>query len=112
MLNDNHHIKVAGVFLISPVLEFSLISSDSLALREFLGLGLEDRTPDHSSLTIIRQRLPLEVHEEVFAAMMTGEAELRDAGVDADHLRAQASRELPRLRSVAKDVFARWAKLL
>jgi Transposase domain (DUF772) len=28
--------------------------SDSLALREFLGLGLEDRAPDHSSLTIIR----------------------------------------------------------
>ncbi len=54
----------------------------------------------------------LEVDEEVLAAMMTGEAELRDAGVDADHLRAQASRELPRLRSVAKDVFARWAKLL
>jgi GMP synthase (glutamine-hydrolysing) len=54
----------------------------------------------------------LETDEDVFAAMMTGEAELRDAGVDADHLRAQVSRELPRLRSVAKDVFARWAKLL
>jgi transposase len=31
--------------------------ADSLALREFLGLGLEDRVPEHSSLTIIRQRL-------------------------------------------------------
>ena len=35
-----------------------------------------------------------------------------DAGVDVDHLRAQATRELPRLRAVAEDVFARWAKLL
>src|SRR6185436_7300881 len=32
VLNATHRIKVAGVFLISPVLEFSLISSDSLAL--------------------------------------------------------------------------------
>jgi len=54
----------------------------------------------------------LEVDEEVLSAMMSGEGELRDAGVDVDHLRAQATRELPRLRAVAEDVFARWAKLL
>src|SRR5436190_13970546 len=41
--------------------------ADSLALREFLGLGLADGVPEHSSLTIIRQRLPLAVHEAVFA---------------------------------------------
>ncbi|HYY52043.1 MAG TPA: type 1 glutamine amidotransferase [Myxococcales bacterium] len=54
----------------------------------------------------------LEIDEPVLSAMMTGEAELRDAGVDADHLRAQAARELPRLRPIAENLFARWATLL
>ena len=40
--------------------------SDSLSLRKFLRLPLTERVPDHSSLSRIRQRLPLEVHQEVF----------------------------------------------
>lgn len=40
--------------------------SDSLSLRDFLGVALADATPDHSSLTRIRQRLPLNVHDQVF----------------------------------------------
>lgn len=40
--------------------------ADSLALRRFLGIRLSEQTPDHSSLTRIRDRLPLSVHEEVF----------------------------------------------
>jgi transposase len=40
--------------------------ADSLSLRAFLGLPLAEPTPDHSSLTRIRQRLPLDVHEQVF----------------------------------------------
>ena len=40
--------------------------ADSLSLRAFLGLALNESTPDHSSLTKIRQRLPLDVHERVF----------------------------------------------
>ena len=40
--------------------------ADSLSLREFLGLELTDRIPDHSSLTRIRQRFPVGVHIEVF----------------------------------------------
>ena len=39
--------------------------SDSLSLRKFLRLSLTQRVPDHSSLSRIRQRLPLEVHQEV-----------------------------------------------
>jgi GMP synthase (glutamine-hydrolysing) len=54
----------------------------------------------------------LEVDEEVLAAMMTGEAELREAGVDPELLRDQASRELPRLRQIASGVFERWAQLV
>ena len=44
--------------------------SDSLSLRAFLGILLPEATPDHSSLTKIRQRLPLEVHEQVFAFVL------------------------------------------
>jgi transposase len=44
--------------------------SDSRSLQEFLGLPLTDKTPDHSSLTVIRQRLPLELHEQVFAFVL------------------------------------------
>ena len=40
--------------------------ADSLSLRSFLGVPLTESTPDHSSLTIIRDRLPQEVHESVF----------------------------------------------
>lgn len=44
--------------------------SDSLSLREFLGLAPHQPSPDHSSLTVIRQRLPLEVHEQVFVKVL------------------------------------------
>ena len=70
--------------------------SDSLALREFLGLGMSERAPDHSSLTVIRQRLPLELHEEVFAFVlrMLVERGLYDGktlAVDATMLEANAA---------------------
>src|SRR5262249_44970959 len=39
--------------------------SDSRSLAEFLGVPINERTPEHSSLTRTHQRLPLEVHEEV-----------------------------------------------
>ena len=44
--------------------------SDSLSLREFLGLGPTDSVPDHSSLTRVRDRLPLEVHQQVFLLVL------------------------------------------
>lgn len=40
--------------------------SDSLSLRKFLGVPPGQESPDHSSLTVIRERLPLEVHKAVF----------------------------------------------
>jgi transposase len=45
--------------------------SDSLALREYLGLKVTEGSPDHSSLTVIRQRLPVEVHEQVFTKVLS-----------------------------------------
>jgi transposase len=44
--------------------------ADSLSLRAFLGVPLSEATPDHSSLTKVRQRLPLAVHEEVFVFVL------------------------------------------
>ena len=40
--------------------------NDSLSLHEFLGVALTEQTPDHSTLTRTRKRLPLEIHEQVF----------------------------------------------
>src|ERR1035437_7603235 len=44
--------------------------SDSLVLREFLGMKSLQTSPDHSILTVIRKRLPVEVHEAVFAKVL------------------------------------------
>src|ERR1043165_2970365 len=45
--------------------------SDSLSLREFLGLSPTEDSPDHSSLTRVRDRLPSEVHAAVFQKVLT-----------------------------------------
>lgn len=45
--------------------------ADSLSLKEFLGYGPTEATPDHSSLTKIRQRLPLEIYREMFEFVLT-----------------------------------------
>src|SRR6266436_545740 len=44
--------------------------ADSLSLRAFLGIPLTQATPDHSSLTKVRQRLPLDVPEQVFVFVL------------------------------------------
>lgn len=40
--------------------------ADSLSLKHFLGYGPTETTPDHSSLTNIRRRLPEEVYTQTF----------------------------------------------
>ena len=44
--------------------------SDSLSLRDFLGMAATVESPDHSSLSYIRNRLPLEVHQQVFLEIL------------------------------------------
>jgi transposase len=44
--------------------------ADSLAIRTFLHYELTETTPHHSSFTVIRQRLPMRVYEEVFARIL------------------------------------------
>lgn len=70
--------------------------SDSLSLRDFLGLKPQESSPDHSSLTKIRQRLPLEIHEQVFTfvlelAAQQGLLRGRTVAVDATTLEANAA---------------------
>jgi transposase len=70
--------------------------ADSLSLRQFLGLSLTQRVPDHSTLSRTRQRLPLEVHQAVFALILgivetKGLLKGRVLGVDSTYLRADAS---------------------
>jgi transposase len=70
--------------------------SDSLSLREFLGIPLGEDSPDHSSLSYIRQRLPLEVHQEMFVwvlALLQKKKLLKGktVGVDSTTLEADAA---------------------
>ncbi|WP_437201001.1 transposase [Planctomicrobium sp. SH664] len=44
---------------------------DTLSLRRFLEIPLGKEAPDHSSLTRIRDRLPLEIHEQVFQQVVS-----------------------------------------
>jgi len=69
---------------------------DSLSLRKFLGYPLDKSTPDHSSLTRIRQRLPLEVFEQIFAFVLSlveehGLLKGKTVGVDSTLLEANAA---------------------
>jgi transposase len=41
-------------------------AADSLALRSFLGYGLGDATPDHSTISRTRRLIDLETHRKVF----------------------------------------------
>jgi transposase len=70
--------------------------ADSIAARSFLGYDLTEATPDHSSLSRIRMRLPESVYEEVFAfshrplcraGLLRGE----DVGLDSSTVEANAS---------------------
>jgi transposase len=70
--------------------------SDSRSLAEFLGVPIDQATPDHSSLSRVHGRLPLEVHEEVFVFVLKMAAEKKMlkgkvVGVDSTTLEANAA---------------------
>jgi len=69
---------------------------DSRTLREFLGYSMTRETPDHSSLSKIRQRMDVETHEEVFTWVLKMLAEKgllkgKTLGIDATTLEANAA---------------------
>ena len=70
--------------------------SDSLSLRDFLAIPLGEDSPDHSSLSVIRNRLPLEVHAAVFQWILGLAAAQKllkgkSVGVDSTTLEADAA---------------------
>jgi len=76
--------------------------SDSLSLREFLGLSLEEQTPDHSTLSKTRRRMSLGTHKAVFRWVLKrlaaeGLLSGKNLGVDATTLEANAA-----LRSIVR----------
>ena len=76
--------------------------ADSLSLRTFLGYDLAQRTPDHSTLCRIRQRLDLETHNSIFAFVLKVLAEKgllkgKTIGIDATTMEANAA-----MKSIAR----------
>ena len=70
--------------------------SDSLSLREFLGLLPEETVPDHSTLCRMRKRFGIEVYDTLFKFVLgivaqTGLLDGKVVGVDSTYLRADAS---------------------
>ena len=70
--------------------------SDSRSLAEFLGGPADKETPDHSSMSRVHERLPLEVHEEMFVFVLKIAAEKKllhgkTTAVDSTTLEANAA---------------------
>ena len=70
--------------------------SDSISIRAFLGYDLTETTPDHSTLSIIRQRLGEEIYDEVFVVILRaldkhGLLKGKNVGIDASVIEANAA---------------------
>jgi len=70
--------------------------ADSLSLRQFLGIPLDETTPDPKTLSNTRRRLPAEVFDEVFQFVLRIAAEKqllsgKAVGVDSTLLEANAA---------------------
>jgi transposase len=76
--------------------------ADSLALRSFLGYGLDEVPPDHSTLSRTRRLIDLEAHRDVFTHLLALLAEHglvtgQTVAIDATTLEANAA-----LRSIVR----------
>jgi transposase len=70
--------------------------ADSLSLRLFLGYGIDQPTPDHSTLSRTRRLIDLQTHQEVFQWVLKllakeGLVEGKTAGIDSTTLEANAA---------------------
>jgi transposase len=77
-------------------------AADSFALRDFLGVGLEEVPPDHSTISRTRRLIALETHRAVFTWILqclatAGLVKGKTIGVDATTLEANAA-----LRSIVR----------
>src|SRR6266704_1616490 len=70
--------------------------ADSLALRRFVGIGLDEYTPDHSTISRTRRLIDLDTHREVFAWVLgvladRGLLKGKRIAIDATTLEANAA---------------------
>ena len=70
--------------------------ADSLGLRQFLGFGLDERTPDHSTISRTRRLIDVDTHRKVFfwALGLLADRRLvkgRTVAIDATTLEANAA---------------------
>jgi transposase len=87
--------------------------ADSLGLRAFLGFRLTEDTPVHASMTIIRQRLPESVFDQVFVFVLSlleekGLLRGKAVAIDATTLEANAAMK----SIVRKDTGEDWKEYL
>ncbi len=71
-------------------------AEDSLSIRRFLGIGLDEPTPDHSTILRTRRLIDVETHKSVFGwvlqvAATEGLVKGNTIGVDATTLEANAA---------------------
>jgi len=71
-------------------------AADSLAVRSFLGLGLEDAAPDHSTISRTRRLIDVETHRAVFTwvqerLVAAGLLKGQTVAIDATTLEANAA---------------------
>src|SRR5438552_18173776 len=71
-------------------------AADSFALRDFLGVGLEDASPDLSTISRTRRLIDLETHRAIFTWVLqclttAGLVKGKTIGVDATTLEANAA---------------------
>ena len=87
--------------------------ADSLSLRNFLGLALDEPTPDHSTLSRTRRLIDVEMHQRVFIWVLKvlavqGLIKGQTVGIDATTLEANAA-----MRSIVrKDTGASYEQFL
>src|ERR1700685_1828466 len=70
--------------------------ADSLTLRQFLGIGLDERTPDHVTISRTRRLMDAETHQQIFMWVLERRAEGglikgKTIGVDSTTLEANAA---------------------
>jgi transposase len=71
-------------------------ASDSLAIRSFLGLSLDEAAPDHSTISRTRRLIDVETHRAVFTWVQERLAQAgllhgKTVGIDATNLEANAA---------------------
>src|SRR6202165_2018720 len=70
--------------------------ADSLALRRFVGIGLDEYTPDHSTISRTRRLIDVDTHREVFSWVLSmladrGLLKGKRIAIDATTLEANAA---------------------